>query len=77
MKNIPQEGTKTQPKMKLVDRGDSGFFVGELLDYLESVRGGYLIKVKMKNLMGLMARHKWEAVKGNPGWEQAAFPVNF
>ena len=31
-------------------RADSGFFDGELLDFLESRHSEYLIKVKMKNL---------------------------
>ncbi|GJQ23710.1 MAG: hypothetical protein HBSAPP01_15000 [Candidatus Brocadia sapporoensis] len=59
--------------VRVIFRGDSGFFTGELLEYLESVSAGYLIKVKLKNLIGLLEGQKWEAVKGNAGWEQADF----
>jgi len=38
-----------------------------LLEYLESVSAGYLIKVKLKNLIGLLEGQRWEAVKGNAG----------
>ena len=31
-------------RVRVIFRGDSGFFSGELLDYLESVSAGYLIK---------------------------------
>ena len=36
-------------------------FFGELLDYLESVSAGYLIKVKLKGLVGLLEGQKWES----------------
>jgi len=36
--------------VKYLLRADSGFFDGDLLDYLESVEAGYLIKVKLRNL---------------------------
>src|SRR5574337_700289 len=61
----------TKKRVRVIVRGDSGFFSGELLDYLESVSAGYLIKVKIKNLIGLLEGQKWEAVEGNAGWEQA------
>ena len=60
-------------RVRVIFRGDSGFFTGELLEYLESVSAGYLIKVKLKNLVGLLEGQKWEKVKGNAGWEQADF----
>ncbi len=63
----------TKKRARVIFRGDSGFFSGELLDYLESVSAGYLIKVKLKNLMGLLEGQKWEAVEGHAGWEQADF----
>lgn len=59
--------------VRVVFRGDSGFFSGELLDYLESVRAGYLIKVKLKNLVGLLEKQKWNAVKGALEWEESEF----
>ncbi|NUO10279.1 MAG: IS1380 family transposase [Candidatus Brocadia sp.] len=60
-------------RVRIIFRGDSGFFSGELLDYLESVSAGYLIKVKLKDLEGLLEGQKWEAVEGDAGWEQADF----
>jgi len=54
-------------------RGDSGFFVGALLDYLDSHDHGYLIKVKLKNLVPLLSAQKWTPIKGKPGWEQCSF----
>ncbi|OOP57401.1 MAG: hypothetical protein AYP45_03540 [Candidatus Brocadia carolinensis] len=63
----------TKKRVRVIVRGDSGFFSGELLDYLESISAGYLIKVKMKNLIGLLEGQKWEAVEGDAGWEQADF----
>lgn len=60
-------------RVRVLFRGDSGFFTGELLEYLESVSAGYLIKVKLKNLVRMLGGQKWESVKGNPGWEQADF----
>lgn len=63
----------TKKRVRVIFRGDSGFFSGELLEYLESVSAGYLIKVKLKNLAGLLEGQKWDAVKGDTGWEQADF----
>ena len=54
-------------------RGDSGYFVGDLLNYLDSLGHGYLIKVKLKNLVPLLSSQQWEAIKGKPGWEQCQF----
>jgi hypothetical protein len=58
---------------RLLFRGDSGYFVGALLDYLDSLGHGYLIKVKLKNLVPLLSSQQWEAIKGKPGWEQCQF----
>lgn len=54
-------------------RGDSGFFAGALLDYLDSLGHGYLIKVKLKNLVALLSSQQWQPIKGKPGWEQCEF----
>ena len=67
MYGIYEEAGTSNPRF----RGGSGFFSGELLDYLESVSAGYLIRVKLKNLIGLLEGQKWEEVEGNAGWEQA------
>jgi len=63
----------TKRRVRVIVRGDSGFFSGELLDYLESVFAGYLIKVKLKGLVGLLEGQKWESAGGSEGWEQADF----
>ena len=54
-------------------RGDSGFFVGDLLDFLEERGHGYLIKVKLKGLASLLETQKWQKVKGQPAWEGCEF----
>lgn len=58
---------------RLIFRGDAGYFVGELLDWLDSRKDGYLIKVKLKGLVGLLEEKKWSPVAGHCGWEQAQF----
>lgn len=60
-------------RVRFVFRGDSGFFTGELLAFLESFGHGYLIKVKLRNLVALMECQVWTAVPGKPGWEQCEF----
>lgn len=59
--------------IKVVFRGDSAFFSGDLLGYLESKEADYLIKVKLKGLAALLSRQEWIAVTGNAGWEQVEF----
>ena len=54
-------------------RGDSGFFVGDLLDFLDEGGHGYLIKVKLKGLVSLLETQKWQKVKGQPAWEGCEF----
>ncbi len=60
-------------KVRIVFRGDSGFFAGDLLTYLEDKGHGYLVKVKMKGLLGLLEQQKWTPIIKQPGWEQAEF----
>jgi len=43
-------------------RGDSGYFVGALLDHLDGLGHGYLLKVKLKNLISLLSKQQWEAI---------------
>ena len=59
--------------MRILFRGDSGFFIGALLDFLEARGHGYLIKVKLKGLVELLEGKKWTAVSGHPDWEQCEF----
>lgn len=54
-------------------RGDSGFFDGEILSFLEETRFGYLIKVKLKNLTMLLASKDWKPIPGKAGWEECQF----
>lgn len=60
-------------RMRIIFRGDSGYFVGDLLELLDTRGHGYLIKVKLKNLNSLLAKQIWTAIKGQPGWEQCEF----
>jgi len=58
---------------RLIFRGDAGYFVGELLDWLDARGDGYLIKVKLKGLVGLLEGKQWSPVAGHAHWEQAQF----
>jgi hypothetical protein len=60
-------------RIRYIVRGDSGFFDGEIFSFLEEKGLGYLIKVKMKNLVGLLASQLWEPIPGKAGWEQCRF----
>jgi hypothetical protein len=59
--------------VKYLLRADSGFFDGDLLDHLESVEAGYLIKVKLKNLDQLLAKQNWVISTKHQGWEETTF----
>lgn len=60
-------------RIRLIIRADSGYFVGALLDLLDRLGHGYLIKVKLKNRVTLLMAQQWTAVAGQPDWEQCAF----
>jgi hypothetical protein len=60
-------------RVRIVFRGDSGFFVGALLALLERLGHGYLIKVKLKKLVALLEPQEWTSIPDNPGWEQCEF----
>ena len=49
-------------QMRIVFRGNSGYFVGELLEWLDAKRYGYLIKVKLKGLTSLLDQQSWQAI---------------
>ncbi len=62
------------PTLRLVFRGDSGFFVGALFDWLDARGDGYLVKAKLyQNLKACLLRQSWVPVKGQSGWEQCEF----
>jgi hypothetical protein len=60
-------------RMRIIVRADSGYFVGALLDLLEAYGHGYLIKVKLKNLVSHLTQQQWTAIAGQPDWEQCTF----
>ena len=60
-------------RMRIIVRADSGYFVGTLLDLLDAHGHGYLIKVKLKNLVALLTQQQWTAIAGQPDWEQCTF----
>jgi hypothetical protein len=60
-------------RMRVIVRADSGYFVGALLDLLDARGHGYLVKVKLKNLVALLTHQEWVAITGQPGWEQCHF----
>lgn len=70
MKQLLAQLPKNQ---RILFRGDSGYFVGALLDHLDSLSHGYLIKVKLKNLTSLLIKQEWHPIRGKPGWEQCEF----
>ena len=65
--------THMPQQMRIVFRGDSGYFVGELLEWLDAKRHGYLIKVKLKGLTSLLDQQSWQAIDKAPGWQQCEF----
>ena len=46
-------------RMRIIVRADTGYFVGALLDLLDAYGHGYLIKVKLKNLVALLTQQQW------------------
>jgi hypothetical protein len=60
-------------QMRIVFRGDSGYFVGELLAWLDTKGHGYLIKVKLKGLSVLLDQQIWHAIPNTHGWQQCEF----
>ena len=65
--------THMPQQMRIVFRGDSGYFVGELLEWLDAKRHGYLIKVKLKGLTSLLDQQSWQEIDKAPGWQQCEF----
>lgn len=58
---------------RIVFRADSGFFVGALMDLLDQGAHGYLIKVKLRGLVALLAQQHWTPIRHQPGWQQCEF----
>jgi len=70
---MQQLATQMPSRMRLLFRGDSGFFVGELMDWLDQNGHGYLIKVKLKGLTALLDKQMWQRAPDHSGWEQCEF----
>ena len=62
-----------RPGIKYFLRTDSGYFDGKLLDYLELIGAGYLIKVAMRNLKKLLVVQSWIKSQKNPNCEETVF----
>ncbi|MCD6307079.1 MAG: IS1380 family transposase [Deltaproteobacteria bacterium] len=58
---------------QVIVRGDSAFFQGGLLDFLEEKGAQYMIKVKLRGLERLLESKEWRKVKNRPGFESAEF----
>ncbi len=58
---------------QVIVRGDSAFFQGEFLDYLEENGTGYMIKVKLRGLEKLLRSQEWRKVRNRPGVESTEF----
>ena len=59
---------------KVFFRTDSGFFSGALFDLLESFGWDYLVKVKLKNLDGLLRQQTWVPLEGKKDIAICEFP---
>jgi hypothetical protein len=70
---MQQLAAQMPPRMRLLFRGDSGFFAGDLMDWLDRNGHGYLIKVKLKGLSALLDQQDWHTIPNRSGWEQCAF----
>lgn len=70
---MQQLAASVNRKVRIIWRADSGFFAGETLAFAESRGDGYLIKVKLRNLVELLSCQKWTPVAGHPGWEATTF----
>ncbi|MBF0274242.1 MAG: IS1380 family transposase [Nitrospinae bacterium] len=64
---------RVNKRVRVVLRGDSAFFVEELMNYLDSANAGYLIKVKLRNLEGLLSSKTWLPAEDMKGWESTEF----
>lgn len=58
---------------KVAVRADSAFFNGALFDFLEEREALYLVKVKIKGLVSLLEKQKWQKVKNIPEFEKTQF----
>jgi len=59
--------------VKVIVRADSGFFSGVFFACREAKDAGYLVKVKMKNLVRHLSQQAWPAIPGHSGWVQTTF----
>ena len=60
-------------RTRILFRGDSGFFVGKLLKFLDDRDQDYLIKGKFKGMKSLLETKQWMRIKGNHDWGSTEF----
>jgi len=68
---MQQLAAQTPARTRLLFRGDSGFFVRELMDWLDQNGHGYLIKVKLKGLSALLDKQSWHKSQAGQGSSEA------
>lgn len=64
------------PKQQKFFRFDSGFYCGDLMEELERMKSGYLIKAKISGLHKIFKDLKWKDVNGgkdSKGWQESTF----
>lgn len=62
-----------EPTGRYVFRADSGFFSDRFLSAIEEAGHDYLVKVKLRNLTGLLGRQDWQSIPGQPETEYCEF----
>ena len=58
---------------RILFRGDSGFFLGELLEFLDDRDQYYLISGKFKGMKPLLETKQWIKIKGIHDWGSTEF----
>ena len=55
-------------RIYILFRGDSGFFVGGLIDFLDDLDHDYLNKAKFKGMKSLLETKQWTKIKEKHDW---------
>ncbi len=64
-------------RTRILFRGDSGFFVGKLLEFLDDRDHDYLIKGKFKGMKSLLKTKQWMRIIGNHDWGSTEFTLQY